>query len=552
MTDSQTLYGSSSQPISTSRAAHAPRLRRPRPAASPAPSASAPAPVADDLQIQAGDLAREVAHAGDVRGAVGDADHAARVEHVEGVAALEHVVVGRDRQARLEAAQRLGLVLAEVPVQHLGVGDLEVVAAELALVLLVHVAVGDDVLRAVLVPARPDEVVDAVHALQVHGEALEAVGDLDGDGVEVEAAELLEVRELGGLHAVDPDLPALAPGAERGALPVVLDEAHVVLGEVDAEGLERAQVHVLDVGRRRLDDHLVLVVVAEAVGVLAVAAVGGAHGRLDVGGAPGTGVEAAQERGGVEGAGADLGVVRLHDDAALPLPEGLQAADDLLERGVVTGEAAAVWAWSVTGPFGRKRDSTSSSPEANNRATRRLRTRRPDGCSSGAVARRWVHSGVAGLRESRGRSGRRDGDASDLRQRVDSDASADPPGVRRPCSLNRGRRLRMRGPRPRARDPARLCTSRRAMRSARSREPVWYAYSWCTSRSASPAAAEAGCSRSSASGSATASSSAATASGVIGTASPTQSPQTSPPRAAEKPRARPPDPQAAQCSSTGR
>ena len=248
------------------------------------------------------------------------------------MAALEHVVVGGDGQARLDGAQRLGLVLAEVAVQHVRVGHLEVVAAELALVLLVHVAVGDDVLLAALLPARPDEVVDAVHALQVHRQALQAVGELDGDGVEVEAAQLLEVGELRGLHAVDPDLPALAPGAERGALPVVLDEAHVVLGEDDAEGLERAQVDVLDVRRRRLDDHLVLVVVAQAVGVLAVAAVGGAHGRLDVGGAPGTGVEAAQERRRVEGAGADLGVVRLHDDAALPLPEGLQAADDLLER----------------------------------------------------------------------------------------------------------------------------------------------------------------------------------------------------------------------------
>ena len=93
------------------------------------------------------------------------------------------------------------------------------------------------------------------------------------------------------------------------------------------------QVHVLDVGRRGLDDHLVLVVVAEAVGVLAVAPVGGPHGRLDVGGAPGTRVKTAQERRGVEGPGAHLGVVRLDDDAALTLPEGLQPADDLLERG---------------------------------------------------------------------------------------------------------------------------------------------------------------------------------------------------------------------------
>ena len=289
-------------------------------------AAGALATVADDLEVQAGDLARQVAHAADVHRAVGDADHAARVEHVEGVAALEHVVVGRHRQARLEAALGLALVLAEVAVQHVGVGDLEAVAAELALVLPVDVAVGDGHRLAVFVPLRPHQVVDAVHALQVHGQALQTVGELDGDGVEVEAAQLLEVGELGGLHAVDPDLPALPPGAQRGALPVVLDEAHVVLGQVDAQRHERLQVDVLDVGRRRLDDHLVLVVVAEAVRVLAVAPVGGPHGRLDVGGAPGARVEAAQEGRRVEGAGPDLGVVRLHDDAALLLPEGLQPA----------------------------------------------------------------------------------------------------------------------------------------------------------------------------------------------------------------------------------
>ena len=426
---------------------------------SPASRVLSAAPVADDLQVEAGDLAREVAHAGDVRGAVGHADHAARVEHVERVAALEHVVVGGDGQARLDGAQRLGLVLAEVAVEHLRVRHLEVVGAELALVLLVDVAVGDDVLRAVLVPARPDEVVDAVHALQVHRQALEAVGDLDGDGVEVEAAQLLEVGELGGLHAVDPDLPALAPGAERGALPVVLDEAHVVLGEVDAEGLERAQVHVLDVGRRRLDDHLVLVVVAEAVRVLAVAPVGGAHGRLDVGGAPGTGVEAAQERRGVEGAGADLGVVRLHDDAALPLPEGLQAADDLLERGGRGGCGLGVVGHvsfrvgSAILPVSRRSEQTAGVP----RSGRMFHT-------CGRPAAGTVDSSRSGC-ERRGRSGRRDCDANAYGW-CDCDASAGPTGMRRPYRSTATRRTSAIDRRLCPRQRVLLSTPWRARRSA--------------------------------------------------------------------------------------
>ena len=171
--------------------------------------------------------------------------------------------------------------------QHLRVADLEAVGAGLALVLFVHVAVGDGHFAAVrLLPAGPDDVEDAVHALEVHGDALQAVGELHRHGVEIDSPALLEVRELGGLHAVYPDLPAEPPGAQGGAFPVVFHEAHVVLGEVDAEGLQGAEVHVLDIRRRRLDDHLVLVVVAQPVRVLAVAAVGRTHARLDVGRPP--------------------------------------------------------------------------------------------------------------------------------------------------------------------------------------------------------------------------------------------------------------------------
>ena len=48
-------------------------------------------------------------------------------------------------------------------------------------------------------------------------------------GLQLQAARLLEVGELGDLHAVEHHLPADAPGAERGRLPVVLLEAEVVL-----------------------------------------------------------------------------------------------------------------------------------------------------------------------------------------------------------------------------------------------------------------------------------------------------------------------------------
>ena len=180
---------------------------------------------------------------------------------------LQHLVVRRQRQALLEQLAGLRLVLVEAPLEHVDRRLFVVVARPLALVLLVHVSQGH--------ARSPLELEDGLLALDEQAEALEPVGDLCGHELDVDAAELLEVRELRDLHAVAPDLPAEAPGAERRLLPVVLDQANVVLLEVDPERLERAEVPVEDVLGRRLEDHLVLEVVLEPERVLAVAAVGG-------------------------------------------------------------------------------------------------------------------------------------------------------------------------------------------------------------------------------------------------------------------------------------
>src|SRR5690606_27888827 len=154
--------------------------------------------------VGAGHRLRQGAHPQDVALALGDADGAAGVQQVEGVAGLAHLLVGRQRQLRLHQPQRLGLAGVEA-VEQLGhVGVLEVVGALLDLVLVVHVAVGHRALRT----DGPDQVVDVVHVLQVHAQALEAVGDLAEHRPALQAAGLLEVGELGHLHAVEPDLPA--------------------------------------------------------------------------------------------------------------------------------------------------------------------------------------------------------------------------------------------------------------------------------------------------------------------------------------------------------
>ena len=116
----------------------------------------------------------------------------------------------------------------------------------------------------------PLDVEDVVHVLQVHGDPLDAVRDLDADRGEIDAAHLLEIGELRDLHAVKPDFPAKTPGAERGRFPVVLHKTDVMKGGIDAEAPQTLQVHILDVDGRGLHDDLELVVMLESVWIFAV------------------------------------------------------------------------------------------------------------------------------------------------------------------------------------------------------------------------------------------------------------------------------------------
>ena len=72
----------------------------------------------------------------------------------------------------------------------------------------------------------------------------------------------------------------------------------------------------MHVGGRGLEDHLQLRVFKEAIGIVAVAAVGRPAAGLYVGDAVGRWAEHAQEGLRAHGAGAHLHIVRLLDDAA--------------------------------------------------------------------------------------------------------------------------------------------------------------------------------------------------------------------------------------------
>ncbi len=250
-----------------------------------------------------------------------------RVQQIESVRSLHHLLIGGQHQFVLEQALAGDLVRVELHRQHRRVGLFEVVRRLLDFVLVEHIAVGDRAERAV----GPNDVEDAFLALDVHSQAFESVGDLAHHGPAIQAAHLLEVGELRDLHAVQPHLPPQAPGAQGGRLPVVLDEADVVGQQVEAQVAQGTQVQLLKVVGRGLDADLELIVVLQAKRIVAVAAIRGPAGGLHIGRTPGFGAHRAQKSRGVKRAGPHLHVVGLQNDAALVRPVFLQRKNEILK-----------------------------------------------------------------------------------------------------------------------------------------------------------------------------------------------------------------------------
>src|SRR5215472_9762470 len=178
--------------------------------------------------------AGQIAHPQDVALPLGHRYDAARIEQVEQVARLDALVIGRQRHqvaralavpAGIEVFAACGLRHAELLEQYVGVGKFEIVTRILLFGLEEYVAIHDGLIVRAAVEI---EVHDAVDALQVASEALQAVSQLTRHRRAFKAGDLLEVGELRHLHAVAPALPAEPPGTERRALPVVLDKADVM------------------------------------------------------------------------------------------------------------------------------------------------------------------------------------------------------------------------------------------------------------------------------------------------------------------------------------
>jgi len=233
------------------------------------------------------------------------------------VRALQHLVVRRQQREPLfflivrpggQQALAFFLVQLEHLPQRRDVRHLEVVNRKLQLVGAPHIGIGK--------AWCPFDVVHAVGSLQECHQALHAVGQFGGHQVQVHTATLLEVGELRNLQAVHHHLPADAPGAERGRFPVVFLEFDVVLSQVDADGLQAAEILLDDIARRRFQNDLQLLVLVKTVGILRVTAISRTAAGLDVRHPVRLGPQHAEEGLRAHGPGADFHIVRFLNDAA--------------------------------------------------------------------------------------------------------------------------------------------------------------------------------------------------------------------------------------------
>src|SRR5947199_1169204 len=141
------------------------------------------------------------------------------------------MIVGRKQRVahaalpfrRLEAVEEfLGLFFMQLEFCANGYG-ITAIKAILGKLLFFHEP--DGAVRLIRGPAQR---VNTLDVLQEGANTLQAIRKLDRDGVEINAAALLKVGELGDLQAIEKDLPPDAPGAERRRLPIVFFKPNVM------------------------------------------------------------------------------------------------------------------------------------------------------------------------------------------------------------------------------------------------------------------------------------------------------------------------------------
>ncbi len=230
--------------------------------------------------------------------------------------------MSRHNQPGLQAAAGLVLIGVVYAAQRLYISHFKVIAAMLYFRLEQDVVVG--------YAGAPIELPYRIHPLQCKGNTIQSVGNLYGDRVQVDAAGLLKVGELGDLLPIQPHFPAETPCAQGRAFPVILHVAQVVHAGVDADVFQALFVQLLRIAGVRLQDHLQLVKELHPVRVFAKATIVRPDRRLHIDNIPGFRTQDTQRGRRVHCSRPNLDVIRVPDDTALRFPEIKQPQDHVL------------------------------------------------------------------------------------------------------------------------------------------------------------------------------------------------------------------------------
>src|ERR1700676_5035923 len=168
------------------------------------------------VKISGGDAAGQAPHTPNEHGALGDGNYAASIEYVEQVRAFQAVIVGRQNREsppqtqvldgtvlRIEQLLCLSLVQVEELFCNCRIGEFETVCRELLLLRKPHLTIG--------LVSGPFDVIHIVDVLQIRGDAVKSIGQLNRYGIEVDSPALLEVSKLRYLQPIQQYLPSHAP-----------------------------------------------------------------------------------------------------------------------------------------------------------------------------------------------------------------------------------------------------------------------------------------------------------------------------------------------------
>ncbi len=179
---------------------------------------------------------------------------------------------------------------------------------------------------------RPHNVIDRIHILQKPRNPFQSIRNLPADRIQIHPPALLKVRKLRNLQPIQHHLPPDAPRAANRPLPVVLFELNVVFFQIDPDRHQRLEIHLLNIYRWRLQDHLQLRMTKQPIRILPIPPIRRPPRRLRISDPHRFRPQHPQKSIWRHRPRPHLNVIRLLQHAPAVRPEPLQRKQKLLNR----------------------------------------------------------------------------------------------------------------------------------------------------------------------------------------------------------------------------